>query len=157
MTPKRQRMWFIGISVLVLCAAGLMVMQAFRDNIVFFRTPGELLSTPSLKGQFVRIGGLVVPGTVENPNESSHRFHLSDGANELIIEYQGLLPALFREGQGVVAEGRLDDGNHFKAERILAKHDENYLPSEVVDSLKQSGHWRKLPPAAGGPMPDEAQ
>jgi len=155
MTPKRQRLWFIGISLVVMCAAVLMVMQAFRENIVFFKTPEELLSDNSLQGKFVRIGGLVLPGTLEK-NDTTHRFTISDGGTMLSVEYDGLLPALFREGQGVVAEGRLKPGQIFHAERILAKHDENYMPREVIEALKKNGHWHHVPAAAGGPLPDSA-
>lgn len=152
MTPKRQRLVFVLCSVALVCASALMMMQAFRDNIVFFRTPSELLAKPDPKQPRVRIGGLVELGSVTH-NGDMHRFSLGDGNATVTVEYSGLLPALFREGQGIVAEGRLTDGNVFKADNVLAKHDENYMPREVVEALKKSGHWHELPPAERGNIP----
>lgn len=152
MTPRRQRLIFISFSVVLVCTAALLMMQAFRDNVVFFRTPSELMSDADLQNKRLRIGGLVESGSVVHEGQT-HRFTLTDGTTPIVVEFSGLLPALFREGQGIVAEGKLGADKRFTADTILAKHDENYMPREVVDALKASGHWHELPPAARGTKP----
>lgn len=141
MTPKRQRLWFVSLSVVFLCAATLLSLQAMRDSIVFFYTPSELLAKTDVP-EPIRLGGLVAAGSVVQGEGDVTRFIVEDGAASLKVEYHGVLPNLFREGQGVVAEGALEAGR-FVATRVLAKHDENYMPPEVAKKLKQDGYWRE--------------
>lgn len=140
MKPKHQRLLFTGFSVTFLVAAVLLTLQAFRENIVFFYSPTELAGQPPGSAT-IRLGGLVKPGSLQQSGEE-YRFVVTDGAADVPVHYKGLAPNLFREGQGVVAEGTLRDGGQFEAKNILAKHDETYMPREVVDSLKKTGVWK---------------
>lgn len=140
MKPKHQRLLLVVVSLACLCAAVLLVMQAFRANIVYFYSPSDIAKQPPSAQQKIRMGGLVKEGSLEK-NDNLTQFIISDGAQEFTVRYQGLLPNLFREGQGVIAEG-VFDGKEFIATTILAKHDEKYMPKEVVESLKKSGHWQ---------------
>lgn len=142
MKPKHQRLLFVGVTLLFLCAATLLTLRAFRDNLVFFYSPSELAQQAVGGEQRIRIGGLVEEGSVKNDGQTL-RFRVTDGPAALAVEYRGLPPALFREGQGVVVEGRLADDGHMRAEKVLAKHDEYYMPKEVVEALKKSGRWRE--------------
>lgn len=142
MKPKHQRMIFVAFTVVSLCVATLLVMNAFRQNLVFFYSPSELALRPVDNTQLIRIGGLVEAGSIERGENDRLQFRISDGKATLTVMYQGMVPALFREGQGAVAEGYLDNGE-FHATRILTKHDENYMPREVVDALKKSGRWKQ--------------
>ncbi len=140
MKPKHQRLVFVVASVACLCAAVLLTMRAFKENLVYFFSPSDIVAMPPKPGQVIRIGGLVKTESLEHLPGNRVAFIVTDGKAEIAVAYQGALPALFREGQGVVAEGKLQDGG-FSATTILAKHDENYMPKEVVDALKKSGHW----------------
>jgi cytochrome c-type biogenesis protein CcmE len=144
MKPKHQRLLFIAVSVAFLCAATLLTLQAFRENLVFFFSPSDIAAAApgSITAErHIRVGGLVKNGSVVHGEDSRIEFTISDGQHELNVRYKGLLPNLFREGQGVVAEGSLREGGIFEARTILAKHDETYMPKEVVDALKRSGNW----------------
>lgn len=141
MKPKHQRLVFVSISLLFLCAAIMLTLRAFRDNLVFFYSPSELAQRAPAAGDRVRIGGLVEEGSVMPMEKDTLRFRVTDGKTALDVEYQGLPPALFREGQGVVAEGHMRSGR-LRAVTLLAKHDEYYMPKEVVDALKQSSRWQ---------------
>ena len=143
MKPKHQRLLFVAASVLCLIAASLITLNAFRDNIVFFYGPSELAAKPPSAHAQLRIGGLVEQGSVMHDADNTLHFNVTDGKAAIPVTYRGLPPSLFREGQGVVAEGKLDAGGVFQASRILAKHDENYMPREVVDALKASGRWQE--------------
>jgi len=143
MKPKHQRLIFIALSVVFLCVAVLLTMQAFRSNLVFFFSPSEIAQNPPAPTQLVRIGGLVETGTIHREADERMTFTVTDGNASLIVSYKGMVPALFREGQGAIAEGYLVDKEHFDAKRILTKHDEKYIPREVVDSLKKTGHWHE--------------
>jgi cytochrome c-type biogenesis protein CcmE len=122
----------------ILCLASLLAMTAMRDNIVFFHTPTELLSGKVTEGNHVRIGGLVEKGSLERQSSGLDiKFRITDGAQSLPVLYTGILPDLFREGQGVVAEGRYQQGA-FRASTILAKHDENYMPREAAAALQSA-------------------
>jgi len=140
MTLKQQRLLFVCGGLAFMAIAAMITLTAFRDTMVFFFSPTELQSKAPSE-QSMRIGGLVKAGSLAHDNEQV-RFVLTDGAQEVTVQYQGILPDLFREGQGVVAEGKLSAERHFIANRIFAKHDENYMPPEVADALKQSGHWK---------------
>jgi len=120
-----------------------MVLFALRDNVVFFYGPTEMTEKQVGPGQRLRIGGLVKPGTLTHLDGKSITFAVTDGKNDVPVAYTGLLPDLFKEGQGVVAEGALDEAHVFKADSILAKHDERYMPREVADALKKQGVWQE--------------
>jgi cytochrome c-type biogenesis protein CcmE len=143
MTRKQRRLTLIGISGLVLAAAAALVLSAMRDSIVFFRSPTEIAQQRPAAGTRLRIGGLVKPGSVVRGDNLNISFVVTDGKNDIAVRYQGIVPDLFREGQGVVAEGALDAAGAFVADTVLAKHDERYMPREVVDALKKAGRWQE--------------
>ena len=152
LTPKRRRLW-----ILVACGVGVgsataLTLSAFSSNLVFFVSPSDLAKQPD-NGRSVRLGGLVKEGSVHRETVDGHpvaTFGVTDGSNTVKVAYSGILPDLFREGQGVVVLGNLQAGGTFRASEVLAKHDENYMPKEVAEALKKSGHWD---PAAGPPPP----
>ena len=132
---------FVTVSVIFLCISALLTMRTFRDNIVFFYSPSEVAQQPIDPNRLIRLGGLVEAGSVKRGDNGIITFNVTDGNAHVGVHYQGMLPDLFREGQGVVAEGYFK-GRTFEAKTILAKHDENYMPREVVDALKKSGRWK---------------
>jgi cytochrome c-type biogenesis protein CcmE len=142
MTRKQRRLILIGSAMGVLAIAIALMLNALRDSIVFFNSPSGVMEKRVRAGARIRLGGLVKNGSVVRGNNLSVRFEVTDGKNGIPVSYQGVLPDLFREGQGVVAEGALDPGGTFNADSILAKHDETYMPKEVADVLKRSGHWK---------------
>jgi cytochrome c-type biogenesis protein CcmE len=142
MTRKQRRLVLIGSGMAVLAFAVALMLNALRDSIVFFNSPSDVVEKHVPAGTRIRLGGLVKNSSVVRGKDLSVRFEVTDGKNGITVNYQGVLPDLFREGQGVVAEGALDAGGTFKADSILAKHDENYMPKEVADALKRSGHWK---------------
>ncbi len=142
MTRKQRRLILIGSGMAVLAIAIALMLNALRDSIVFFNSPSDVVEKHVPAGTRIRLGGLVKNGSVVRGNNLSVRFEVTDGKNVIPVNYQGALPDLFREGQGVIAEGALDAGGTFKADSILAKHDETYMPKEVADALKRSGHWK---------------
>lgn len=155
MTRKQRRFALIagGVSVLGL-AVGLMLF-ALQDTIVFFNSPTEIAEKQVAPGTRLRIGGLVAPGSVVRAEKLDVSFDVTDGNKAIRVAYTGILPDLFREGQGIVAEGVLQPGGSFKADSVLAKHDEKYMPREVADALKKQGHWqgegdKATAPAASG-------
>jgi cytochrome c-type biogenesis protein CcmE len=143
MTRKQRRLILIGSSVGVLAVAAGLVLSALRDSIVFFNSPSDIAEKHPAAGTRLRVGGLVKPGTLERADNLQIRFEVTDGKSDVPVQYQGIVPDLFREGQGVVAEGKLDGGGTFIADTVLAKHDERYMPREVVDALKKSGRWQE--------------
>jgi cytochrome c-type biogenesis protein CcmE len=142
MTRKQRRLVLIGGSLGVLAVAIALMLNAFRDSIVFFNSPSDVMEKHVGPGTRIRLGGLVKDGTVVHGDNLAVRFEVTDGKETIPVNYRGVLPDLFREGQGVIAEGALDPGGTFEADSILAKHDENYMPKEVADALKRSGHWK---------------
>jgi cytochrome c-type biogenesis protein CcmE len=142
MTRKQRRLALIGAGVGVLGLAVTLVLGALKDSIVFFHSPTDVIEKHVKPGTRIRLGGLVEPGTVVRGDHLKVRFEVTDGSHAMPVTYQGLLPDLFREGQGVIAEGVLDSGGAFKADTVLAKHDERYMPKEVADALKKQGHWK---------------
>jgi cytochrome c-type biogenesis protein CcmE len=118
------------------------VLFAMKDSIVFFNSPTDVTEKHVLPGARIRLGGLVSPGSVVRGDQLLVRFEISDGNRAIPVTYQGILPDLFREGQGIVAEGALDAAGVFKADNVLAKHDETYMPKEVAEALKKQGHWK---------------
>jgi cytochrome c-type biogenesis protein CcmE len=142
MTRKQRRLVLIGSALSVLALAVALVLGALKDSIVFFNSPTDVAEKHITAGTRIRLGGLVKEGSVQRSDNLQVRFEVTDGKNSIRVAYQGLLPDLFREGQGVVTEGTLDGGGLFKADSVLAKHDENYMPKEVADALKKQGHWK---------------
>jgi cytochrome c-type biogenesis protein CcmE len=142
MTRKQKRLAIIAAFGLVIAAAMGLILTGLRDQIVFFRSPTEVKAGKVKPGEHFRLGGLVLTGSIEREPGQIVRFSVTDGPNTVQVHFVGLLPDLFREGQGVVTEGRLDAAGRFTATTVLARHDENYMPREVADSLKKQGHWK---------------
>ncbi|MCH9806780.1 MAG: cytochrome c maturation protein CcmE [Alphaproteobacteria bacterium] len=139
MTRKQRRGFLIGAGVAILAVAAIMVAFALRDTIVFFHTPSDVAEGKVDDGQRFRLGGLVADGSVVRGEGTKIKFAVTDTLKTVRVSYDGILPDLFREGQGVVTEGKLDDSGHFVADTVLAKHDENYMPPEVAAALKEKG------------------
>jgi cytochrome c-type biogenesis protein CcmE len=150
MTRKQRRLAMIGGCGAVLAVAVAMMMYAIGDAKVFFQNPTEVVEKHVAPGTRIRIGGLVKVGSVERGGDLRVRFEVTDGKTAIPVRYQGILPDLFREGQGVVAEGKLEPGDVVDADTVLAKHDERYMPKEVADALKKSGHWQEGATTAAG-------
>ena len=142
MTRKQRRFAMIAGGVGVLAVAVLLVLFAMKDSIVFFNSPTDVVEKHIAPGARIRLGGLVVTGSVTRGEALAVRFEGTDGNRAIPVTYQGILPDLFREGQGIVAEGTLEGAGVFKADNVLAKHDETYMPKEVADALKKQGHWK---------------
>jgi cytochrome c-type biogenesis protein CcmE len=142
MTRKRRRLIAVGAGMALLAAATGLVLNAFRDSLVFFYGPSEALAKDLGPDRRFRLGGLVEPGSLGKAGDGvTVTFKVTDGAATVPVRFAGILPDLFREGQGVIAEGRMLQGT-FEARNVLAKHDETYMPPEVVDALKKSGQWQ---------------
>jgi cytochrome c-type biogenesis protein CcmE len=141
-TRRQRRLVLIGSGLGVLALAAALVLNALQDSIVFFNSPTDVMEKKITAGSRIRLGGLVAPGTLQRGKELDVRFDITDGKSTIKVAYKGILPDLFREGQGVIAEGRLEDAGSFRAETVLAKHDETYMPKEVADALKKQGHWK---------------
>jgi len=148
MTRRKRRLVLISTALAAFGLALGLVLIALRDNIVFFYGPSELAQRAPHEGQRLRIGGLVKQGSLLHEGDSTVRFAVTDTRQEVEVTYTGVLPDLFREGQGVVAEGTLGGDKIFHADSILAKHDERYMPREVADALKKQGVWREGAEAA---------
>jgi cytochrome c-type biogenesis protein CcmE len=142
MTPKRKRLWLLTGSLAVLGVAAALVLTALNDNIVFFYSPVQVAEKKPGPERRFRLGGLVEPGSLKK-NGQEVRFTVTDLQKTVPVVYRGLLPDLFREGQGVIAEGALGTDGVFRAREVLAKHDENYMPPEVAKALKESGRWNE--------------
>ncbi len=142
MTRKQRRGIMIGGGVIVLMIAGLLVLTALRDTIVFFHTPADVQAGKVQAGQRFRLGGIVQDGSIKRGTGTDVSFVVTDKAATIEVSYRGVLPDLFREGQGVVAEGRIEPSGLFRADTVLAKHDENYMPPEVAKALKEQGLWQ---------------
>ncbi len=142
MTRKKRRLYFVSLGLLALGAATALILTAVSDSLLYFYSPTDLRERPVAEGQRFRLGGLVEEGSVDKDGETI-RFVVTDLVYTVPVVYTGILPDLFREGQGVVTEGSLDPAGVFLAANVLAKHDENYMPPEVADSLKESGYWEE--------------
>ena len=142
MTRKQRRLVLIGTGLGLLALAAALVLTALRDSVVFFNSPSDIVEKNVQPGARIRLGGLVKPGTLQKDADLAVRFEVTDGKSAIMVAYRGILPDLFREGQGVVTEGALDTAGVFKADAVLAKHDETYMPKEVADALKKQGHWK---------------
>ncbi len=140
MTPRRKRLVLVGGVLLGVGVATLFATQAFRENLSYFYDPTKVASGEAPRGRAIRVGGMVTKGSVQRkPGSLEVRFIVTDFQNDVTISYTGVLPDLFREGQGVIAHGRLEPDGVFVADEVLAKHDEKYMPPEVKQSLKQPG------------------
>lgn len=142
MTRKQRRLTLIGIAGAVLAGALGLILFALNDQIVFFQSPTDIVERGVPPGQRVRLGGLVEDGSIVRLGDANVRFKVTDTANTVTVTYTGILPDLFREGQGVVTEGTVGPDGIFVADSVLAKHDENYMPKEVAESLKKQGVWQ---------------
>jgi cytochrome c-type biogenesis protein CcmE len=151
MTRKTQRLLGLLVCGIGLGSAAALTLSAFSDNLVFFVSPSDLAKSDR-SGRQARLGGLVEQGTVARSSDghAGARFKITDGSASVPVVFNGILPDLFREGQGVVALGVEQSDGVFHASEVLAKHDETYMPKEVADALKKSGRWN---PAAGAPRP----
>jgi cytochrome c-type biogenesis protein CcmE len=153
MTRKQRRLVLIGAALGILGLAAALVLVSLKDAIVFFNSPSDVVEKRIQTGTRIRLGGLVQPGSVARAGGANVTFEVTDGNKTIAVSYIGILPDLFREGQGVVAEGALDAAGVFRADTVLAKHDETYMPKEVAEALKKQGHWKddyekpKAPPA----------
>ncbi len=151
---RRRRRGFLIFGALAVLALALgLVLMALRDSIVFFHTPSDLTAKAIPVGQRIRLGGLVAEGSVKRGAGVDVEFVVTDTIERVTVRYRGVLPDLFREGQGVVTEGKLEDGGTFRADTVLAKHDENYMPPEVAGALKEKGVWKHFE----GAKKDEAR
>jgi cytochrome c-type biogenesis protein CcmE len=150
MTRKQRRLILIGSSLGVLAFAVALILTSLRESIVFFNSPTDIADNKAAPGKRVRLGGMVKMGSVARGDNMQIRFEVTDGNKDIPVDYRGIVPDLFREGQGVIAEGHIEPGGTFKAETVLAKHDENYMPREIVETLKRQGHWQETaaPPKA---------
>src|SRR5260370_4741109 len=159
MARKQRRLTMIGGSLAVLAVAAALVLNAMRDSIVFFSTPSMVAEKHISAGKRFRLGGLGQPGSLQRGDNLAVSFSVADGSATLPVSYKGILPDLFREWQGGVAEGALDASGTFRADTVLAKHDETYMPKDVADALKKQGHWKddygKKPSASAAPQPTQ--
>ncbi len=151
MTRKQRRLTLIGLALGVLGIAAGLVLYALSGSITLFQSPTDIVEKNLPPGSRMRLGGLVETGSVRRGDNMQVSFTVTDGTNSIAVSYRGVLPDLFREGQGVVTEGVLGADRAFRADSVLARHDENYMPKEVADSLKRQGHWK---PGDSAPNPN---
>ncbi|WP_339738988.1 cytochrome c maturation protein CcmE [uncultured Maricaulis sp.] len=143
MRHRNRRLATIALSALVLVAAVALGLFALRDAVVFFYSPSEVAAAPPAAGERVRVGGLVLEDSIDTSGaDSAAAFAITDRVETVNVTYRGILPDLFREGQGVIAEGRFRPDGVFQAETVLAKHDETYMPPEVAEALREAGVWQ---------------
>jgi len=140
MQPKKRRLWYLGLIALFLGGAAVIVLTTLNDQLLFFMMPTDALLKKPITP--IRLGGLVEEGSLHHEDDLGITFRVTDGANSIRVHYQGIVPDLFREGQGVVAEGTLSQEGIFQATYLLAKHDETYMPRDVADALKANGRWK---------------
>ncbi len=143
MTRKQKRLITVIVGLLLLGAAAALVLTALKENLVYFKSPTEILAEPPTNSRSIRLGGLVEEGSLERQADGvTVIFAITDLANSVPVTYKGILPDLFREGQGVITQGKLGPDGVFLADEVLAKHDETYMPPEVAEALRESGQWR---------------
>ena len=153
MTPRRKRLWSVALMICGVAAATAFALQAFQKNLLYFYNPSQVRSGEAPASGVFRVGGMVEKGSVRRASGSLEvRFTLTDFAERVVVSYTGVLPDLFREGQGIIARGRLGPDGTFVAEEVLAKHDENYMPPEVKESLRP--HAEAAQPAAADAVAD---
>ena len=148
MRPKRRRLFFVLVGLATLGVAVALVLSAFQDNLVFFNSPTDVFEKDIPPDRRFRLGGLVVEDSVRKTDGLTTLFRVTDLNRTVEVSFTGLLPDLFREGQGVVTDGQLDARGVFIASQVLAKHDETYIPREVEEALRKSGRWRGAEEAA---------
>ena len=150
MTPRQKRLTWIVAGVALVAAAVGLVLFALKNNVSLYFTPTQVFNKEAPQGRNFRIGGLVEAGSVKRDADGLRvRFNISDTVNTMPVIYKGILPDLFKEGKGVVAQGKLESDNVFHAEEVLAKHDENYMPPEAADALKKAEAAKAAQPASG--------
>ncbi len=142
MKRKHKRLTFAAIGLCLLGIAAALVLTAFEDSIVFFHSPTDVADGKVKMDKRIRLGGLVETGSVQKKADAVTAFRITDGANVIDVTYQGILPDLFREGQGVIVQGRFVEHGLLSAETVLAKHDETYMPPEVAEALREAGVWQ---------------
>lgn len=157
MKPRSRRLFAIATGLVAVSVIVGLVLNAFRSNLVFFFTPSQIAAKEAPVGRNFRVGGMVVNGSLQRRGTEVH-FVVTDTVRNVPVDYTGILPDLFKEGKGVVAEGRLDEHGHFHASQVLAKHDENYMPPEAAEALKKGGEMnarlsKTLIPTGGSPAP----
>ncbi len=150
MNRRRQRMIFVSLVVAGVAAATGLVIAAMGENMLYFYSPTQIRAGEAPSGPDIRVGGLVVEGSVQRGQGLEISFSLTDGAETVDVSYAGILPDLFREGQGIVASGVLEPGARLRAEEVLAKHDENYMPPEVAEAMEMAKRGGKMAPHPGG-------
>jgi cytochrome c-type biogenesis protein CcmE len=139
MRKRSQRLWMIGAAALLSAGAVALAATALKDTVAYFYVPTDLVKKNVIhEGKSARVGGLVEAGSVKQGADGSVQFKITDGANAALVTFSGLLPDLFQEGQGIVAEGTFDANGQLVAKRVLAKHDENYMPKEVYDAMRKN-------------------
>ncbi len=143
MSLRFQRLVLILISLVILCAAVLLILINTKKNIVFFYTPTELIEQKIFYGDKIRIGGYVKDSSLKKISLNQYSFKITDNKNDLLVFYQGILPDLFREGQGTVIEGLIENQKTVKAFKVYAKHDENYMPASIKKELEKNNQWKK--------------
>lgn len=144
MSPKQRRRLAFAVALVAAGAgAAVLIVYALKDNVLYFYSPSDVAAKHVEPGIAFRVGGLVEKASLRHGAGADVRFIVTDGAHALPVDYNGVLPALFREGQGVVAEGAMNAGGTFQATEVLAKHDEKYMPPEVVQALKRAGRWKE--------------
>lgn len=158
MTRKTRRLYLVIVSLALLGAAVALVLTALRQDIVFFLSPTELATKPPAPGRTIRVGGLVEQGSLQKlGSDGTILFKVTDLTKSIEVRYRGILPDLFREGQGVVIEGSVNEQGDFIASEVLAKHDEKYMPPEVAKALKASGRWQETGDQTGSPATGNSQ
>ncbi|HEU4655730.1 MAG TPA: cytochrome c maturation protein CcmE [Steroidobacteraceae bacterium] len=151
MTPRRRRMMLVALIVLGVGSAVAFALSAFQDNLLYYYSPSDVSAGKAPTNRTFRVGGMVTKGSFQRPpNSLEAHFVLTDYAHDVKVSYTGVLPDLFREGQGIIARGRLNSNGEFVAEEVLAKHDEKYMPPQVADSLKKQ-YESQHPGAAAAP------
>ena len=154
MSPRQTRMVFVAVILAGVAIAAALAISAIGENMLYFFSPSQIHAGQAPTGRTLRVGGLVVPGSVQREAGGlSVQFNLTDQAQSISVRFSGILPDLFREGQGIVAMGSVDENGVFQAEEVLAKHDENYMPPEVADALKIAAEGGKVSGNAGGVKP----
>lgn len=141
-SQKKQRLLMISVGVMCLGAAISIILTIFEENLVFFYSPTDIQEKNVPIDKRIRVGGLVKEGSIDDDKQFELIFELTDMKNTIKVKHQGIIPPMFRGGQGIVAEGKMV-GNKFIADNLLTKHDENYMPPEVAEALKKSGHWQE--------------
>lgn len=143
MRHRNRRLATIAVAAIILAAAVALALFALRDSVVFFYSPSEIAAAPPAVGERIRVGGLVLEDSIAGPGAGDDVvFVITDRVETVSVAYHGILPDLFREGQGVIVEGRFRDDHTFQAETVLAKHDERYMPPEVAEALREAGVWQ---------------